>query len=149
MLKDIRAGKEAAERVLDELAGNSQRGASDLLSPSVMAKYFQYYFFDRAKEMDYPVAASEVGRNDTLLNMLAENSLAVGGTPPPIYLRQSFMTAAKAFKAINAPTQGVIVPYSAGGQAVISGLSSAFDPEKDIGLLKQPNNSRSMCFRKC
>ena len=137
MLRDIRAGKEAAERVLDELARNSQLGTSDLLSPSVMAKYFQYYFFDRAKEMDYPVAASEVGRNDTLLNMLAENSLAVKGTPPPIYLRQSFMAAQRAFKAINAPTQGVIVPHSDAGKAVINGLSSSFDPEKDIGLLKQ------------
>jgi CRISPR-associated endonuclease/helicase Cas3 len=137
MLRDIRAGKEAAEHVLDELARNSQLRASDLLSPSVMAKYFQYYFFDRAKEMDYPVAASEVGRNDTLLNMLAENSLAVRGTPPPIYLRQSFMAAQRAFKAINAPTQGVIVPHSDAGKAVINGLSSSFDPEKDIGLLKQ------------
>lgn len=136
VLRDIRAGKEAAERVLDELAGNSQPGASDLLNPSIMAKYFQYYFFDRAKEMDYPVAASVVGRNDTLLNMLAENALAVGQTSPPIYLRQSFTTAAKAFKAIDAPTQGVIVPYSDGGKAVISGLSASSDPEKDIGLLK-------------
>lgn len=137
MLRDIRAGKEAAEHVLDELARNSQLGASDLLSPSVMVKYFQYYFFDRAKEMDYPVAASEVGRNDTLLNMLAENSLAVRGTPPPIYLRQSFMAAQRAFKAINAPTQGVIVPHSDAGKGVINGLSSSFDPENDIGLLKQ------------
>jgi len=136
-LRDIFAGKEAAERVLYELGRNSQLDASDLLSPPAMAKYFQYYFFDRAKEMDYPVEASEVGRNDTLLNMLAENSLAVTGTPPPIYLRQSFMTAAKAFKAINAPTQGVIVPHSDSGQAVINGLSSSFDPEKDIGLLKE------------
>lgn len=137
MLRDIRTGKEVAERVLDDLARSSQLGASDLLSPAVMAKYFQYYFFDRAKEMDYPIAASEAGRNDTLLNMLAENSLAVGGTAPAIYLRQSFMTGAKAFKAIDAPTQGLIVPYSDAGNAVINELSSSFDPEKEIGLLKQ------------
>lgn len=137
MLRDIRTGKEAAERVLDELARSSQPGASDLLSPSVMVKYFQYYFFDRAKEMDYPVAASEAGRNDTLLNMLAENSLAVAREPPSMYLRQSFMAAQRAFKAIDAPTQGVIVPHSDAGKAVICGLSSSFDPEKDIGLLKE------------
>ena len=137
MLRDIRSGKEVAEHVLDDLARSPQLGASDLLSPAVMAKYFQYYFFDRAKEMDYPIAASEAGRNDTLLNMLAENSLAVGGTAPPIYLRQSFMTGARAFKAIDAPTQSLIVPYSEAGKAVINGLSSSFDPEKEIGLLKQ------------
>ncbi len=137
ILRDIRAGKEAAERVLDELARNSQLGANELLSPSVMSKYFQYYFFDRAREMDYPVAASEVGRNDTLLNMLAENSMAVGRRPPPIYLRQSFMAAQRAFKAINAPTQGVIVPHSDVSKAVINGLSSSSGPEKDFDLLKQ------------
>jgi CRISPR-associated endonuclease/helicase Cas3 len=139
MLRDIRIGKEVAERVLDELAEASQPDASDLLSPPIMNKYFQYYFFDRSKEMDYPVTAGEGGRDDTLLSMLGENRMAVATrrTPPGIYLRQSFMTAAKAFKAINAPTQGVIVPYSDAGKAVITELASSFDPGRQIDLLKE------------
>jgi CRISPR-associated endonuclease/helicase Cas3 len=139
MLTDIRAGKEAAERVLDELAEIPQEPNSDLLSPATMDKYFNYYFFDRRKEMDYPVTAGEVGRDDNLLNMLAENRVAVQmrKTPPSIFLRQSFMAAARAFRAIEAPTHGVIVPYGVVGKALIGELCSSFQPDKQVGLLKQ------------
>lgn len=139
MLKDIRTGKEVAERILEELAESSPVSPIDLLNPAVMATYFQYYFFDRGREMDYPVAAKEVGRDDNLLNMLAENGMAVQirKTPPSIFLRQSFMAAARAFKVINAPTQGIIVPYTDVGKATINDLCSAFEPQKQFELLKR------------
>jgi CRISPR-associated endonuclease/helicase Cas3 len=47
------------------------------------------------------------------------------------------MTAAKAFKAINAPTQGVIVPYSSEGKTLIADLCAAFLPEKEFELLRR------------
>ena len=138
MIKDIRVGKEVAERVLDEMAKASDDSQGDVLSPKVMRAYFQYYFFDRGKEMDYLVTATEVGRDDTLLNMFSENIMAVeaGRQAPPNYLRQSFMAAAEAFKSIDAPTQGVIVPYVE-GKTLISELCAAFDVEKQFDLLKR------------
>ncbi len=139
MLKDIRIGKQSAERVLHEIAaGNANDNKEVVLSPDAMTRYFQYYFFERKKEMSYPVSADLVSRNDTLLNMLSENSMAVdaGGGTPANYLRQSFMTAAKAFKAIDAPTQGVIVPY-VDGEVVIADLSAAFEVEKQFALLRR------------
>jgi len=139
MLKDIRVGKEVAERVLDEFASAPDPGVDELLSPAIMSRYFRYYFFDRCKEMDYPVATIEAGRDDTLLNMLAENRMAVEarGTVPGIYLRQSFMTAAKAFKAIDAPTRGIIVQYTDSGKVIVGDLCSAFEIEKQFKLLKR------------
>lgn len=139
MLKDIRVGKEVAERVLDEFARAPDGDEDDLLSPGIMSRYFRYYFFDRNREMDYPVPASVAGRNDTLLNMLAENQMAIKakGKSPDIYLRQSFMTAAKAFKAIDAPTRGIIVPYGESGKAIVGDLCSAFQLEKQFKLLKR------------
>jgi CRISPR-associated endonuclease/helicase Cas3 len=95
MLKDIRIGKQSAERVLCEIAaGHADHNKNMVLSPDAMNRYFQYYFFDRKNEMSYPVSADLVGRNDTLLNMLSENSMAVdsAGSAPATYLRQSFMT---------------------------------------------------------
>jgi CRISPR-associated endonuclease/helicase Cas3 len=137
MLRDIRVGKEVAERVLDELPKDSK--GSDVLCPSAIATYFQYYFFDRSDEMDYPVSPRDAGRDDTLLNMLAENRMAVEArdTPPAVYLRQSFMAAARAFKAIDSPTEGVIVPYSDAGKGVIGDLCSSAGIERQIALLKQ------------
>ena len=47
------------------------------------------------------------------------------------------MAAARAFKAINAPTRGVIVPYGEQGKNVINGLCAAFEPDKQFGLLRE------------
>jgi CRISPR-associated endonuclease/helicase Cas3 len=130
-LKDIRAGQQSAERVLHEVLGTGESRV-DLQNPELIRRYFKYYFFERAKEMDYPVKADDVGRNDTLLNMLSENGQAVEASDRTlkIHLRQSFMTAAQAFKAINSPGQGVVVPYGAEGKAVIADLCSALQPDE-------------------
>ena len=138
-LHDIRAAQEAAQRVLDENARTGEDRTVDLWNPKLTAEYFHYYFFDRRKEMDYPVNADQAERDDNLLNMLAENTLAVAACPRPrsVYLRQAFMTAAEAFQAIDASTQGVVVPYAAEGKAIISELCSAHELEKQFSLLKR------------
>ena len=89
--------------------------------------------------MDYPVGPDQAERDDTLLNMLAENKLAVNGrrAPPPGLPAAGFQTAAKAFEAIDASTRGVIVPYTPEGKAVIGELCAAFKPEKQFKLLKR------------
>jgi len=143
MLKDIKSAKIAAERLLDEFEKEPARFESDLLGPVAMEWYFNYYYFDRRNEMDYPVSAGILGHDDTLLNLLSVNSNASAefgrchGTYPNLYLRQSFMAAARAFKSIDAPTRGVIVPYGDEGKALIIELCSAFLVEKQFDLLRQ------------
>jgi CRISPR-associated endonuclease/helicase Cas3 len=138
-LREIRLAQEAAERVLDENAGGGESGTVDLSDPRLIALYFRYYFFDRQNDMDYPVGPDKAERNDTLLNMLAENRLAVSGrpAPPPVSLRQAFQKAADAFEAIDASTRGVIVPYTSEGKALIGELCAAFDLSKQFKLLKR------------
>jgi CRISPR-associated endonuclease/helicase Cas3 len=129
-LRDIRVGQQCAERVFREVLAPGESRV-DLQSPDLIRRYFEYYFFERAREMGYPVKPAQAGRDDTLLNMLSENRQAVdAATPRPrICLKQSFMTAARAFRAIDSPGQGVVVPYGAEGKAVISDLCSARSPE--------------------
>jgi len=138
-LAEIRAAQEAGHRVLDEQSSSGTDRTVELSDPKLMEQYFRYYFFDRRKEMDYPVGPDQAERNDTLLNMLAENRLTVAGcTPcPPVYLRQAFKTAAEAFQSIDANTRGVIVPYMRKGKAVIGELCAVYEPEKQFALLKQ------------
>jgi CRISPR-associated endonuclease/helicase Cas3 len=141
-LRDIKAGQEAAQRVLDEQAAAGEPRIVDLSDAKIIEQYFRYYFFDRKNEMDYRVRADEAERDDNLLNMLGENRLAVAEAArtrksPQIFLRQSFMTAAKAFEPIEAHTQGVIVPYSSEGNAAISELCSAYEVKKQFKLLKR------------
>ena len=143
MLLDIRIGRDKAERVFDDFAKAPEQFGNDLLNPKAMEWYYENYFFARQDEMSYPVSRHRIGRDDDLLNLLANNKLAVSeygnrhGSKPDIYLRQAFMTAAKAFKAIDAPTQGVIVPYGDSGRKLIADLCAAFEVEKQYNLLKR------------
>jgi CRISPR-associated endonuclease/helicase Cas3 len=134
----------------------------DLLHPKTIEQYFQYYFFSRKDQMGYPVKPDDahgLDRNDSLLNMLSDNSCAVAeysrrldAKPLSIYLRQSFETAANVFKSIDAATRGIIVPYGKEGRKIIADLCAAFDPEKDVKLLKKAQrlsvNTYSNVFEK-
>ena len=145
MLKDIKTGQEKAERVLDEFKKNPGLFDDNILGLKVMEQYFQYYFYQRAAEMKYPVNKnSAVGRDDNLLSLLSDNTTSVEehkrryNKAPPIPLRQSFMTASQVFQVINTPTQGIIVPYKK-GNTTISKLCSVNDRDikEQAQLLKK------------
>lgn len=139
-LPDIQVGREKAERVLNDFDANPEKYGNNRIGPEAMAWYYKNYFFARANEMGYPVS---VGHDDTLLNLLSSNTLALEDykrtkhQAPAIYLRQAFMTAAKAFKAIDAPTRGVIVPYGDEGKQLINDLCAAYLPDKEFELLRR------------
>lgn len=143
MLKDIRHGRDVTDRLLSEATAGEWAFDGNLLGPEAMKQYFDYYFFARRDEMAYPVSPQTIGREDTLLNLLSTNATAVNefgrshAAAPNIYLRQSFMSAAKAFKAIDAPTRGIIVPYGKEGKKLIGRLCAAFDVEKQGSLLRR------------
>ena len=143
MLQDIRIGRDKAERVLDEYEADPIKFGYDPIGLEAMKRYYTYYFFDRKNEMDYPVSARTLGHDDTLLNLLSGNSIAASeygnqtGQAPNIYLRQSFMAAAMAFKAIDAPTRGVIVQYGKAGQAIVAELCAAYLPDKEFDMLRR------------
>jgi CRISPR-associated endonuclease/helicase Cas3 len=143
MLEDIRIGRDKAERVLDEYEADPIKFGGDPIGLEAMKRYYTYYFFGRQNEMDYPLLAKAIGHVDTLLNLLSSNSIAVSeygkqtGKAPDFYLRHSFMAAAKAFKAINAPTRGVIVQHGKAGQAIVAELCAAYLPDKEFDMLRR------------
>ena len=133
LLKDIKVGRDKALRVLGE-------GYDNLLAPDAMQQYFNYYFYDRADDMSYSVSSKKLGRDDSLLNLLSSNTNNVGRNNNSRLLQQSFMTAGRIFKAIDSPTQAVIVPYSKEGKNLIAELgrvAKEFDVKTYRLLLKQ------------
>lgn len=131
MLKDIQIGKQKAERLLGEFKTTPSEFNNDLLSPAAIQRYFRYYFFDRADEMAYRVTSADIGRDDNLFNLLSTNPLSIAefrrtnrnlDGEANSSLPQSFMAAAKAFKVIDSPTHGVIVPYGTEGKTLIAEL---------------------------
>lgn len=133
LLTDIKVGRDKAQRVLDE-------GYDNLLAPDAIQQYFNYYFYERADDMSYPLSARSVGRDDTLSNLLSSNINNIGRSNNTLLLQHSFMTAGKVFKAIDSPTQGVIVPYGEEGRRLIAELGRVaieFDVKSYRMLLKQ------------
>lgn len=141
-LPDIKMGRDVSERVLDDYANDPARFRENLFGPQALGDYYRYYFFGRKDDMAYPLSSKELGHTDTLLNLLSSNDHAVSDygqrqdKAPGIFFRQAFMTAAKAFKAIDAPTQGVVVPYGKEGRELIADLHAAFEVEKEFDLLR-------------
>ncbi len=131
LLKDIKVGRDKALRVLGE-------GYNNLLAPDAMQQYFNYYFYERADDMSYPVSPRLLGRNDNLLNLLSSNcnNVGAGRNNNSILLRQSFMIAGKAFKAIDSPAQAVIVPYGEKGKYLIAELGRVAK-EFDVGTYRK------------
>ncbi len=117
MLPEIEVGKRCAQRVFDEI--NDAHLPYKAVSPEVIQRYFQYFFHNRKSQMCYPL---DKAGNRTLLNLLSDNEGNVYGNKNDVrrknrqgpLLMQSFMEAGKAFKAIDAPTQSVIVPFGEG-----------------------------------
>jgi CRISPR-associated endonuclease/helicase Cas3 len=143
-LKDIAIGKDKTEKVLSDFKDNPEHYKNDRIGPDLLAWYYRNYFFERKRDMEYPVSFRENGRDDTLVNLLSKNPLSVeeyarthNSEFPPLDLRQSFMTAGKLFRSIDAPTHSVIVQYGEAGKNLVSQLSAAFEVEKEYKLLHE------------
>lgn len=142
-LPDIRLGRDKSQEVLDNYRNDPAQYDHDILGPQAIQAYYQRYLYERKLEMDYPVTDAQVGRDDSLLEMLARNQLVVKEharrmhTAPAIPLRQSFATAAKHFAAIDAPTQSILVPYGEAGKELINDLCAAFDLTMESALLRR------------
>ncbi len=126
VLPDIAQGKENAERVFRDFAGQ------DILQPEAMKRYFQYYFYNRSGEMVYRIKNSATG---SLFDWLSDNKNNPYGNqndkrnkPFPL-LMQSFKSAGRAFQAIDAPTRAVIVPYGEGAE-LIAKLCGEWNPQE-------------------
>jgi CRISPR-associated endonuclease/helicase Cas3 len=141
-LESIRHGRDITDRIFKDMDEGVET-FTDHLSPEAINRYFEYYFFARRNEMSYPISVDVTGRDDDLLNLLSVNSLATQeygdthGQAPNIFFKQSFMSAGKAFKVIEAPTRGIIVPYGDKGKELIANLCAAFDVEKQFPLLRE------------
>jgi len=143
-LNDMLIGRQKAERILDEYKKNPDSFDCDVLGLKAMERYYQYYFYERANDMNYPVSSnSAVGRNDNLFSLLSVNDSSVkeytriNKQSPPIPLRQAFMSAARVFQPIDSSARGIVVPYAKEGQRILNALCAVHDVEKQYWLLKE------------
>ena len=133
-LPSLAIGKDITQRIFNDYSSAPELFDHDVIGSTAMQQYFKHYFFNRKSEMDYQLSIKELGHNDNLINLLACNNKATKDSQ--LFLQQAFMSAAKLFKSINAPTQGVVVPYKR-GKNLIEDLCGVSDLEEKRELLKE------------
>lgn len=142
-LIDIQIGRDKAEGILNDYEADPASFGGNCIGLAAMERYYRDYFFARAEDMSYSISPEVIGRDDDLFNMFSTNSKAVRDYAqthrhaPAVFFRQSFMSASKAFKAIDTPTQGIIVPHSAAGKDLVADLCAAYLPDKEFDLLRR------------
>jgi CRISPR-associated endonuclease/helicase Cas3 len=121
-LVDIKEGQECTRRVLDEFKENPAVFDNDLLSQKAMERYYQYYFYNRRKQMNYTL--SKPNSDKSMYDLLSGNHEAANafysrnGYKSKLMLKQAFKTAGNNFQVIDQNTTGVIVPYRDGKKLI-------------------------------
>jgi CRISPR-associated endonuclease/helicase Cas3 len=147
-LAEIKVGQEITERVFGEYRADPERFDNSLLSEAAMTLFYEYYFYKRAGLMTYETKArpkpdhqkTEVSADTNLIELLGVNRLSyseclergLDKLPLELPLHQAHSTAAEAFRVIDAPTQGILVPYNFGshsGSKIISKLAACYANE--------------------
>jgi CRISPR-associated endonuclease/helicase Cas3 len=143
-LAEIKVGQEMTLRVFREYQDDPDRFDNSLLSEAAMTLFYEYYFYNRAIQMTYVAKArpkqdhqkTEISQNTTLIDLLGTNGLSrtecsergADKSPLSLALQQAHSTAAEAFRVIDAPTQGILVPYETGSK-LISKLAACYGNE--------------------
>ncbi|MCC3308283.1 CRISPR-associated helicase Cas3' [Psychrobacter sanguinis] len=137
-LPTIALSKAQMENTILPMLREPQNADKHLLDPDIMNIFFKsFYQTDHAeKQMAYPV-----DNIHTVFNWLSSNkgNIAVNNDNEQLLkegqfpkLWQSFMEAGKAFKAIDAPTKAVIVPYGEEGRNIITALYGTQASDKEF-----------------
>ncbi len=140
-LPEIRIAQDVTLRILGEYKKNPADFDKDRIGHKAMKRFYKYYFYKRAHEMSYPVSRKKLGHDDNLQPLLPTNEESVDeykrqrGSPAP-YIRQSFKTAGKHFRVIDAPTEAIIVSYNKDAESIIAKLSAKLSLKEERLLLK-------------
>jgi|HigsolmetaAR203D_1030402.scaffolds.fasta_scaffold00685_6 CRISPR-associated endonuclease/helicase Cas3 len=140
-LEEIRKGKEIAKRIFRDLRLDNSHHGGDILSTRAMNKYFQEFYSAFETSLDYFIKKLELNMLDLLMAERKSSPYIQGYTRNkreslPLFLVNSYYTAAEYFQVIENHTTDVIVPYGAKGKDIIARLNGKGAIEELSHLLK-------------
>lgn len=140
-LKEIRVGKQVSKKILIDLKRNQASHGGHVLSKQAMDRYFEEYYTEFASDLNYFIPklkkemtgllSAKKERNDYYLAYLSKKR-----ERPPLFIANSYRTAAENFHVIDSPTSSVIVPYE-GGREIIAELNGEGSIEDLTRLLRK------------
>ncbi|MEK4149492.1 CRISPR-associated helicase Cas3' [Robertmurraya sp. FSL W8-0741] len=142
-LKEIAKGKQVAKQIFIDLKRDDSSHGGHILSKKAMDRYFQEYYTELADDLNYFVP--QVGKEMTTLlmeprhmNSYRQAYIHKNGQKKdiPLFILNSYGTAAEHFQVIDSMTTSVIVPYGK-GKEIIAELNGNYSLEDLRTMLKK------------
>lgn len=127
-LKEIKVGKQVSKKILIDIRKDPSNHGGDLLSTQALERYFKEFYTEFSTDLNYFIPTLKKYMTELLTEMKANSGyhLAYRHNKKknlPLFLSNSYHTAAEHFKVIEDMTTSVIVPYEE-GKEIIAELNS-------------------------
>ncbi|WP_136608682.1 CRISPR-associated helicase Cas3' [Paenibacillus dokdonensis] len=141
-LKEVKKGKHISKKILIDLKFNSSSHGGHILSVQAMERYFQEFYTEFATSLNYFIPKLRVDMTSLLAATKAENTYYQDyyrnkNQRLPLFLANSYHTAAEYFQVIDNLATPVIVPYGDEGREIIAALNGAERIEDFSRLLRR------------
>lgn len=141
-LNEIRIGKEISRKILVDLKKDDSSYGGHILSLKAMNKYFKEFYTKFNADLDYSIKSSGKKMVELLFASPKENTYYQAYYSKfeerlPLFLANSYRTAAEHFHVIDNLTTAVIVPYGKEGKDVIAELNRDYGIENLSKLLRR------------
>lgn len=142
-LAEIQKGQYIAGKIFTDLRRNPNEYSGNVLSFLAMRKYFQEFYTEFNNKLDYPIAklqktmtqlltGTKVERDSYYMDYMSNNKQS----GLPLFLVNSYKTAAEHFQVIEEKTTAVLVPYGE-GKEIIADLNGQHNIKSLSTLLRK------------
>lgn len=142
LLREIKVGKEISRKIFKDIQLNPLNYGGNILSPQAMEKYFKEFYSSLKSDLNYFVPVLKKNLTDLLFvskrfSVYHKAYLSKNNKKPlPLFLVNSFKTAAEHFSVIDNNTTSVIVPYKK-GKRIIADLNGEMTIEEMGQIMKE------------
>ncbi|MEC2351074.1 helicase-related protein, partial [Bacillus toyonensis] len=138
-LKEIKIGKKNTKKILVDLKRNNKSHGGHILSREAMKRYFREYYTDFESDLNYLIPKLDKNMTELLSAPKIDNDYYKAyfhkhaKKAIPLFIVNSYRTAAEHFNVIDNLTSSVIAPYEE-GKDIIAELNGSNSIE-DLGRL--------------
>ncbi|MED1490523.1 CRISPR-associated helicase Cas3' [Bacillus smithii] len=122
-LKEIKVGKQVSKKILIDIRKDPSNHGGDLLSTQAMERYFKEFYTEFSADLNYFIPPLKKNMTALLTETKDQSDyhLAYRHNKKkilPLFLTNSYHTAAEHFQVIEDMTTSVIVPYEEGNEII-------------------------------
>ncbi|KGX88205.1 CRISPR-associated helicase/endonuclease Cas3 [Pontibacillus litoralis] len=140
-LREIAIGKQISKRILVDLSKDETSHGGSVLSNQAMERYFKEFYTDFTQDLNYFIPELKKEMTELLMAPKHKSSFVKDYYSkykkwPPIFITNSYYTAAEHFQVIEDRTTSVLVPYGE-GKEIIAELNGNYRTEELSTFLKK------------